>query len=236
MAFAASALVFMSGCEKERKLGKEFLESGKKEYSQNNEEKIIRHFFDDEEGGFFVDVGCSDWQKGSTTLYLEKNLGWKGIAIDARAELRAGWEKNRPGAKFFSYIVTDHAGTKDKFYAAGGISSTNPDHVRSFPNTKNLDVEKLEREVPTITLNQLLDEQGVKEIDFLLLDIELGEPAALRGFDIDRFEPKLICIEIGNTDVQKFIAPYFAEHNYERIDEYLPYDNVNWYYRPAAKK
>lgn len=230
---ASLLLVAAVGCQREqtRKLPPDFLETAKKQYSQFEEEKLIRHFFDDREGGFFLDVGCADWQKNSTTLYLEKNLGWKGIAIDARAELRESWEANRPGSKFFNYLITDHSGTQDKFYAAGGISSTDADHIRSFPQTGNVDVAKLERSVPTITLNELLDQNGVTKVDFLLLDIELGEPAALRGFDIQRFKPDLVCIEAGNETVRAFIAHYFPEHGYERIDEYLKHDTVNWYYR-----
>lgn len=218
--------------EPARKLPPDFLQTAKKLYSQFDEEILIRHFFDDREEGFYLDVGCADWQRNSATLYLEKHLGWKGIAIDARDGLRPSWQALRPGAKFFNYIVTDHAGTKEKFYAAGDISSTNPDHVRSFPATQDRDPQSMEREVPTITLNQLLDEQGVKKIDFMLMDIELGEPAALRGFDIKRFRPELVCIEAGNEQVREFLSKYFPENGYERIDEYLKYDAVNWYYRP----
>lgn len=235
---AVATLFVASGCEKEpaRKLPADFLDKATKLYSQYDEEKIIRHFFDDREGGFFLDVGCAEWQKDSATLYLEEKLGWKGIAIDARAELRKEWEEHRPESKFFNYIVTDHAGTQEKFYAAGRISSTNPEHIHSFPKAKELDVAQIEREVPTITLNQLLDEQGVKKVDFMLLDIELGEPPALRGFDIERFKPDLVCIEAGNQEVRTFISKYFPEHGYERIDEYLKHDAVNWYYRPARNR
>jgi FkbM family methyltransferase len=232
---AIAALFATAACERERtrKLPPDFLDTATKLYSQWDEEKVIRHFFDDMEGGFFLDVGCAEWQKDSATLYLEEKLGWTGIAIDARAELRKEWEEHRPGARFFNYIVTDHSGTKDKFYAAGRVSSTDPEHIHSFPKGKNVDVKQIEREVPTITLNQLLDEQGVKKIDFMLLDIELGEPPALRGFDIKRFRPELVCVEAGHLDVQKFIAQYFPENGYERIDEYLKYDKVNWYFRPV---
>jgi FkbM family methyltransferase len=238
IALGALMLVVASGCKTEeaRKLPPDFLDKAVKLYSQNDEEKLIRHFFDDMEDGFFLDVGCAEWQKDSTTLYLEEKLGWTGIAIDARAELAKEWAEHRPGAKFFNFIVTDHAGTKDKFYAAGRVSSTDPEHIHSFPKGKDVDVSKLEREVPTVTLNQLLDEQGVKKVDFMLLDIELGEPPALRGFDIERFKPELICIEAGNQKVRDFIAPYFAEHHYERIEEYLQYDKVNWYYKPSAAR
>ena len=53
----------------------------------------------------------------------------------------------------------------------------------------------VELSVSTITLNDLLDGQGVTSIDFLSMDIELSEPQALAGFDIDRFRPALVGIE-----------------------------------------
>src|SRR5512140_2589670 len=52
-------------------------------YSQDDEETLIRAFVHDRRGGFFLDVGASDPIRSSTTYYLEKHLGWKGIAIDA---------------------------------------------------------------------------------------------------------------------------------------------------------
>ena len=69
------------------------LTEGRKLYSQNDEELIIRDFFQDRRGGFFVDVGCYDWKDLSTTYYLEKHLGWSGIGIDANDALQAGYEQ-----------------------------------------------------------------------------------------------------------------------------------------------
>ena len=63
------------------------------------------------------------------------------------------------------------------------------------------------------------------------MDIEQAEPAALAGFDIERYRPELVCIEAGES-VREAIAAYFDAHGYERIDAYLSYDPVNWYYRP----
>ena len=62
------------------------------------------------------------------------------------------------------------------------------------------------------------------------MDIEQGEPAALAGFDIDRFKPELICIEVFPT-VEDQIVAYMDLHGYERLEKYIPYDN-NWYYAP----
>ena len=48
-----------------------FLDKHTKVYSQFDEELLIRHFFNDERGGFYLDVGCAFPEKGSTTYYLE---------------------------------------------------------------------------------------------------------------------------------------------------------------------
>lgn len=86
---------------------REILATGTKRYSQFDEELIIRDFFQDRRGGFFVDVGAYRAAEGSTTHYLEEHLGWSGIAIDAQAGFADEWSRLRPGSKFFAYIVTD---------------------------------------------------------------------------------------------------------------------------------
>jgi hypothetical protein len=129
-----------------------------------------------------------------------------------------------------SYIVTDHSGTVEKFYrvkGATGLSSTRPD--RKWKG-RVLETETLE--VPTITLDDLLDEAGVEHVDFVSMDIEGGAPKALAGFDIERFAPGLVCIE--KPVFPGPIEAYFAAHGYERITRYDDYDYVNSYYAPSG--
>ncbi len=209
-------------------------------YSQGREEPIIRHYFQDRRGGVFVDVGCADYEKRSTTYYLEKQLGWTGIGIDALEEFRAGYEQHRPGTRFRSFIVTDHRGTRETFYRIAGMlpnSSASQDYAAKWAKVAkeqggaHATGEPQPVTVETITLDALLEREGVRHIDFLSMDIEEGEPAALRGFDIDRFEPALVCIET-DAATRDFIAAYFARHGYERIERYRAYDELNWYFRP----
>ena len=198
-------------------------------YSHANEELIIRDFFGDRKGGTFLDVGCSTPIEFSTTYYLEKHLGWSGIGIDALHEYAPEYRRLRPKTKFYSYFVTDHSDTSQDFYrvlGADGLSSSNKDG----PMIK--DMPKAKRKVPTITLNELLEQNDVTSIDFMSMDIEGGAPKALAGFDIEKYQPKLICIEASGQ--KDFIETYFTAHGYERIEKYRPYDFVNWYYAPAA--
>jgi hypothetical protein len=138
-----------------------------------------------------------------------------------------------------SYIVTDHSGTEETLFLAGPISSTKKSHVADVAREYGREgaVERVEAAnlpeglVPTITLNEVLEAVGVTKIDFLSMDIEQGEPAALAGFDIERFSPELVCIEVFPL-IRDQIAGYFERHGYERIQKYIPYDEINWYYAP----
>jgi len=210
------------------------LETEKKLYSQFDEELIIRDFFGDRRDGFFLDVGCGPPTVRSTTYYLEKHLGWRGIGVDALPEYAGPWKRDRPKSRFFAFLVTDHADTHDPFYrsAIEGLSSTQQDRPFQAPGSdEEVLLEGSEISLPTITLNKLLEEAGVEKIDFLSMDIEGSEPPALAGFDIKRFAPQLICIEAAPV-TQEPIRAYFEANGYERIERYEAYDAVNWYFTP----
>lgn len=200
-------------------------------YSLFDEELIIRDFFQDRRGGFFLDVGCAWPVRASNTYYLEKHLGWKGIGIDALAGYAPGWKEKRPGSRFFSYLVTDQSNIKETFFMAPnpGLSST--DRELASGKTFGTDVAPEEVQIETITLDDLLDREGVTKIDLLSMDIEGHEPKALAGFDIGRFQPELVIVE-GQViaESEHKVRAYFEEHGYELIEKYQPFDSVNRYF------
>jgi hypothetical protein len=84
-----------------------------------------------------------------------------------------------------------------------------------------------------VALSDLLDRESVKTVDFLSMGIELNEPKALQGFDIERFKPALVCIE-GLAPVQQRILDYFAEHRYVIVGNYVWVDRENLYFMPLG--
>ncbi len=213
------------------------LREGKKLYSQANEELLIREQLQDRRGGFFLDVGAGHWQRDSTTLYLEQHLDWSGIGIDALAEYQADYEKHRPKTRFRNFLITDKPQGLQKFYRADGyleVSSAKADVARDQAEFFKGDGSVTELEVRSANLNEVLALEKIERIDFLSMDIEEYEPAALAGFDIQRYRPQLVCIEAHGT-VQDAIYRYFLDNGYQRIDAYLPYDPYNWYFTPREK-
>jgi FkbM family methyltransferase len=213
----------------------QLLAEGESLYSHKKQELIIRHFFRDRRDGIFLDVGCFNPIKFSTTYYLEKHLDWSGIGVDAQEHLRAKWEVSRPRSEFFAYVVTDKSGETVTFYQFGGISALDRENIakRERRDNKKKLVEVLE--LPTITLDDLLSREGVQNIDFLSMDINGSEPGALAGFDIKRYRPELVQIEAHEVN-QEFLSSYFEENGYVRIDEYLEYDTNNWFFTPEAEE
>lgn len=205
-----------------------FLTSGRKLYSQLREEVMIRDFFQDRRDGVFVDIGCALPIRYSTTYFLEKHLGWSGIGVDAVASYGEAWAKKRPRSKFLNRLVTDHSGTMEKFYEADyrPVSSAKKNMVEGKGHK--------EIEVRSSTLNDLLSENGIEKIDFLSMDIEGAQLAALRGFDIQKYSPDLVCIERYKPDNDAIIA-YFEDRGYELLERYREHDIVNFYFAPRER-
>ena len=131
-----------------------------------------------------------------------------------------------------NYIVTDHSGSQETFYKAAwpGVSSTEKGRVIGGRK-----VNQQEIRVDSITLNDLLEREGVESVDFLSMDIEGAEPQALAGFDIQRFKPKLVCIE-AMVHKRDELLKYFESHGYRLIERYQKRDPVNWYFEPVPSE
>jgi FkbM family methyltransferase len=198
--------------------------------SEHEEEWIIRDFFGDRRGGVFVDVGANDYKSYSNTYYLETVLGWSGIAIEPQRQFEAAYAQYRPRTKFAPFFVSDASNKEAKMYVqAHNALVTSAD--KSFTSRWGNDTREMT--APTITLNDLLDSERITSIDFLTMDIELWEPKALAGLDIDRFRPLLVCIE-AHPEVRQQILDYFAAHGYTLVGKYLRADTQNLYFTPRA--
>lgn len=198
-------------------------------YSQDAEETLIRDFFQDRRGGTFVDIGAGHYKDASTTYYLEKHLGWKGIAVDAQESFAKGYADNRPGTKFFSYFVSDKTEADHPFFISSkwGLSSGSKEYVQRDG------VVAKEVKIPAITLDDLLAHEKITKVDLLSMDIEQGEPAALAGFDIARFGVELVCIEM-QPETKAAIGAYFEKHGYARVERYGAFDENNAYFAPKS--
>lgn len=193
-------------------------------YSQDDEETLIRAFFADRRAGVFLDVGAGDPVRDSTTLYLEKHLGWHGIAVDAIVEYAGSYAEQRPGTRFFNYFAGRKSRLTHDFFVSDdkNFSSGTGSDPRGGTYRKT--------RVETIALRDLLEREHVGGIDFLSVDIEGAEPDALAGLDLRRFPPELACIEVGSAAIRLAVTEQFALAGCREVTAYRAVDAINRYY------
>lgn len=205
---------------------------GPQHNTEREEEWLIRDYFQDRRGGVFVDVGANHYRSASKTYYLETQLGWSGIAIEPQRDFADGWARNRPRSRFLPFFVSDVSNATARLYVIhrmSSVASSDRAFVERFGTPDEV------QEVPTITLDDLLDAERITKIDFLSMDIELHEPRALKGFDIQRFKPSLVCVE-ALLPVRQQILDYFAGNGYVIVGKYIWVDLENLYFAPLGAR
>jgi FkbM family methyltransferase len=173
-------------------------------YSQSKQDEWVSKFYKNKKNCFFIEVGAYDGIQTSNTFFLEKNLEWSGICIEANPFIFSLLKKNRKSINL-NYAVTDYIG--ECFINNDKISS-NGEKVKCSPLINILE----ENNCPNI-------------IDYLSLDIEGHEFLALKDFDFKKYRIGLITVEHNlyceGSERKDLIFNLLSNNGFERV-----FDNV----------
>lgn len=191
-------------------------------------DKVIRdrYFPDYDYRGIYLDVGAAGPVTMSNSYHFRMN-GWEIIAVEPNPNFCK--EHRDMGFDVVECAVAETSASLAPFTICTQIPASGSalgDESRDwaaewegYSNDVPLLVSTPKRviPVPVLTLNKVLGlYPEVKSIDVLDLDVELGELAALRGFDLNRYKPKLCLIEDHNPSKSGLNA-YLEEQGY-RLD------------------
>jgi FkbM family methyltransferase len=188
------------------------------------EKRGIRDFFQSRSAGYFIEIGANDPQNGSQTWQLEQ-LGWTGLLVEP---MQMHYDK-LVSARPRSRVVRAACSSPEK----RGTGTLHLAQHNGF-NTleKNVDdqgVQYLNSEtVRLVALDDLLNEQPPKRVDFLSIDVEGTELDVLKGFDLARWQPELLLIEDKVNNLHKHL--YLKRHGYRLLRRTA----LNSWYVPKA--
>lgn len=165
-------------------------------------EIIEKHFNYD--NGFFIEAGACDGIVQSNTRHLELNKNWKGILVEPNIEEYKLCVNNRPNSKVFNCALVNNNYTESeitmyyKTWSGSHIDHGSVTSTKDSPANKvqGWDGHNWEYSVQTRTLNSILEEVKPETIDFFSLDVEGYEVEVMNGFDIQKYKPKFILLEI----------------------------------------
>ncbi len=181
-------------------------------YAQDQEDLRLVSFFENTVNGVFLEIGAYHPTDLSMTCLLEER-GWTGVLIEPNPEKRELFESRRPGSKLYSVAVSSPSQTGHGDWVLGGIDdryvgllTTDPEIAKTHKTLR----------VPIRTVDEVLEEAGVKKVDFVSLDVDGIETDVLDGFSLARYQPQLISIEDHVHDLHKH--QYLTRRGYRLID------------------
>ena len=179
----------------------------KKSYSMLGEDIFVKKFFKNKKKGFYVDIGCYHPIDGNNTYLLYKK-GWQGINIDLNKTSIDLFNRARKNDNNLNVAISNKS-KKIKFYYRKKINMLNTINKKFAKNSfrKGFKTGSIQSQ----TLNSILSKSKFKnkKIDFLNIDIEGNEINALESFNLKKYSPKLICIEIHNNTSGRNTKDYF---------------------------
>lgn len=193
-------------------------------FSQEGEDLVIARLFKNRPTGYYVDVGGHHpWRYSNTALLYAR--GWKGVVIEPNPRARILFRLLRSRDRFVSCAVGSERGFAD--YNQFRESALNSLDLAVTDERRRLGYEKVGvRSVQVRTLDDILEEYcPTRQINLLSIDVEGHEASVLSGFDIGRWRPEAVCIEImgGRMDscADNGILATFARQGYRPFSKFL---------------
>ena len=205
-------------------------------HSQDNQDYYLEtNIFKGYKNGFYVDVGAHDGISLNNTLYFEKNNNWTGINIEPIKNVFDKLVINRPNNINLNCAVYNNDGEIDFLCNTGytemlsGIKDKYD--IRHF---NRLQRENRERgstteviKVKTKKLESILDENNIKHINYLSIDVEGAEFEVIKSINFDKVFIDVIGFENNYDDVSVPIVEYLRNKGFIIIHKSLDIFMIN---------
>jgi FkbM family methyltransferase len=171
------------------------------------------------ETGTFLEAGANDGYTWSNTYYLERFKGWRGVLVEGIPALSEECRRLR------SRSIVHNCALVEPDFPHDRVTMTYSD-LRSLITGSEPEMERraleedetYEVEVPARTLDDVLMDSGIGQIDLVSLDLEGFEAPALRGLDLDRHRPSWLLVEVAGGGGRPAVEQVIGDR-YEAIEE-----------------
>jgi len=190
-------------------------------FSQSGQDAYLDHtVFRGKRSGCFVEIGGYDGVTGSNCLFFELIRGWSGIVIEPspRHHAKAASFRRAPCLQLAVAAEPGEAEFMDirsGYVQMSGLTESYApallERVEANPRHRAETIR-----VETRRLDQILDAQGLEEIDYVSLDVEGAELAILESFPFEKYSITAWTIE--NPDHSAAMPELMRDKGYRLIE------------------
>ena len=199
--------------------------------SQFGEDVYVWELLGPRRVGFYIEVGAFDGLDQSVTWAFEQ-MGWTGLLVEAIPERAQQCRTRRPkssvvhaalgergGPDSIEFTVVEGAGSAAMLsYDPKGSRTT--EHLETI---RTLGASTRTVRVPMRTLDNLLDELAAQGrgptdgIDFAVIDVEGAELSLLKGWDLERWRPRVLIVEDNTMGRDAAVLEYLRSRGYTDV-------------------
>jgi FkbM family methyltransferase len=184
--------------------------------------RIILSQFPPSYAGIMVEVGAA-FPEAISISYPLRSMGWTIISVEPNPEFCLEF-RNR-GLPVLEYAATSTDEGRRSFLVSPGAPSASSLELKDhFYNDHNKMFGWVQSDYRTISVEALkLDtilarhHPEILHVDALVIDVEGWEMEVLYGFDMQRFAPKIVCLE--NWQSSKDYRDYMSSLGYQTINK-----------------
>lgn len=161
-------------------------------YAQNFEDVMLWRALGTISNGFYLDVGAQDPIVDSVSkAFYEK--GWRGVHVEPTATYANLLRLDRPDELVLQVAISDHRGSMVFYEIPKTGISTGDSEVARGHSARGFTVHEIN--VPCMTLAEVFDEVGDRDIHWLKVDVEAMERVVLQGWSDAKHRPWIVVVE-----------------------------------------
>lgn len=172
----------------------------------------------------FVEFGCADGETNSNSYPFEQQLGWRGLCIEPNSQ---AFEKARKVRKHaINALLTSTPKNFTFAEMSGSCSQTSgivdffsPEYHKIMRSCESKGLLRRRVVLPGVTLESLLQQNGMDTVTWISIDCEGCEPDFIRSFNFTRYDVQIVNYEpntVARRNTSTILAA-LASHGFEEV-------------------
>ncbi|KAK8747571.1 hypothetical protein OTU49_016464 [Cherax quadricarinatus] len=180
------------------------------DFSQNGQSKVVAKILRGKRGGFFVEAGAYNGEELSNTLYLERELGWKGLLVEPDPWNFWALRKRSRKAHSIHACLSPNPFPREVSFK----QSDTMGHIVS--RSEEGGRQGIYARVKCFPLYSLLLALNSTHVDFLSLDVEGAELQVLKTVPWESVSIDVLCVEHRHVpEGSQALATFLQEKGYK---------------------